>query len=242
LARANLTRTQDLAQKNFVSSSAYDTAESNVAVAQAKLALAQARLAKTQIVAPFAGTLGIRSVSLGDYVKEGSDLVNLEETRVLKADFRLPERALTQLRVGQAVQLAPDALPDQRFRGAIVAIDPRIDANGRAIIVSAQVDNRAARLRPGMFVRIGVVVATRPQALLLPEQALVPSGDEIWVFKVVDGKALRTPVQVGVRRAGEVEILRGLTQGESVVVSGQQRLTRDGQAVRVVAASPVSAP
>jgi len=240
LALANLRRSEDLASRKFISSSAQDTAASNAQVADAKLKLAQARASKMRIVAPFDGVVGIRSVSLGDYVKDGTDLVNLEDVRVLKVDFRLPERNLTQIKVGQSIEVVADALPGERFNGLIDAINPRIDANGRSLEIRARLENSGGKLRPGMFVRVRVIVGERANALMLPEEAIVPQGSEFFVYKVVEGQARRLPVKIGVRRDAMVEIVEGLAAGDQVVTSGM-RLSRDGQPVRVLpAATPPS--
>ena len=147
LALSNLKRSEDLASRKFISSSAQDTAASNAQVAEAKLKLAQARLSKMRIVAPFDGVVGIRGVSLGDYVKDGADLVNVD-VRILKVDFRLPERNLTQIKVGQGIEVVADALPGERFAGTIDAINPRVDANGRSLEIRAKLENTAGKLRP----------------------------------------------------------------------------------------------
>jgi membrane fusion protein (multidrug efflux system) len=233
LAASNLKRTEDLARKNFVSGSAQETAASNVEVLAAKLKLAEARLAKMRIVAPFDGVVGIRSVSIGDYVKDGADLVNIEDIGVLKADFRLPERYFTQLRAGQAVEVAADALPGARYKGTIEAINPRIDANGRSLELRARLSNADGRLRPGMFARVRVIVGERANALLVPEEAIVPLGDDFFVYTVVDGKANRVRVKLGVRRDSQVELLEGVKAGDKVVTAGM-RVQRDGQPVRIV--------
>lgn len=233
LAISNLKRTEDLARKNFVSSSAQEQAASNVEVLAAKLKLAEARLAKMQIVAPFDGVAGIRSVSLGDYVREGTDLVNIEDIHALKVDFRLPERHFAQLKVGQTVEVVADALPGARYAGAIEAINPRIDASGRSLEVRARLANTDGRLRPGMFARVRVILGERANALLVPEEAIVPLGDDVFVYTVADGKASRVRVKLGVRRDSQVELLEGVKAGDQVVTAGM-RVQRDGQAVRVV--------
>ena len=240
LALANLKRSEDLASRKFISSSAQDTAASNAQVAEAKLKLAQARLSKMRIVAPFDGVVGIRGVSLGDYVKDGTDLVNVEDVRILKVDFRLPERNLTQIKVGQNIEVVADALPSERFTGSIDAINPRIDANGRSLEIRGRLENTAGKLRPGMFVRVRVIVGERTNALLVPEEAIVPQGAEFHVYKVVDGQARRVPVRIGVRRDALVEIVDGLAPGDQVVTAGM-RLSRDGQPVRVLPAAGVPA-
>lgn len=240
LAISNLKRTEDLARKNFVSSSAQEQAASNVEVLAAKLKLAEARLAKMLIVAPFDGVAGIRSVSLGDYVREGTDLVNIEDIHVLKVDFRLPERHFTQLKVGQTVEVVADALPGARYAGTVEAINPRIDASGRSLEVRARLTNTDGRLRPGMFARVRVILGERADALLVPEEAIVPLGDDFFVYTVTDGKARRVRVRLGVRRESQVELLEGVKAGDRVVTAGM-RVQRDGQPVRVVNAPAAGA-
>jgi membrane fusion protein (multidrug efflux system) len=240
LARNNLKRTEDLARKSFVSDSAQDQAAANVEVLAAKLKLAEARLAKMRVTAPFDGVVGIRSVSVGDYVRDGADLVNIEDIAQLKVDFRLPERYLTQLRTGQAVEVVADALPGSRYRGTIDAINPRIDASGRSLEVRARLANSDGRLRPGMFARVRVIVGERPAALMVPEEAIVPLGDDFFVYTVADGKAKRVRVKLGVRRDAMVELLEGVKAGDLVVTAGM-RVSRDGQPVRVVNAAAAAA-
>jgi membrane fusion protein, multidrug efflux system len=240
LALSNLKRSEDLASRKFISSSAQETATSNAQVAEAKLKLAQARLSKMRIIAPFDGAVGIRTVSLGDYVKDGTDLVNVEDVRVLKVDFRLPERNFTQIRVGQTVEVVADALPGERWQGQIEAINPKVDANGRSLEIRARLDNTSGQLRPGMFVRVRVIVGERGNALLVPEEAIVPQGEEFYVYKVVEGAAQRVSVKIGVRRDAMVEIVQGLAAGDQVVTAGM-RLTRDGQPVRVLSTAQAGA-
>jgi membrane fusion protein (multidrug efflux system) len=237
LARSNFKRTEDLARKNFVSGSAQEQAASNAQVADANLKLAEARLAKMRILAPFDGVVGIRNVSIGDYVKDGTDLVNVEDIGTLKVDFRLPERSFEQVRVGQSVEVVADALPDVRSAGTIEAINPRVDAGGRSLEVRARLTNREGKLRPGMFVRVRTIIGSRENALLVPEEAIVPSGEDFFVFRVVDREgqqvAQRVRVKTGVRRAGQVEIVEGLKAGDLVVTAGS-RLGRDGQPVKLI--------
>ena len=237
LALSNLKRSEDLASLQFISSSAQETAASNAQVAEAKFKLAQARLSKMRIIAPFDGSVGIRKVSLGDYVKDGTDLVNVEDVRVLKVDFRLPERNFTQVGVGQSVEIVADALPGERWQGQIEAINPKVDADGRSLELRARLENTSGKLRPGMFVRVRVIVGERTDALLVPEESIVPQGGQLFVYKVVDGTARRVPVTIGVRRDAKVEILQGLAAGDQVVTAGM-RLSRDGQPVRVLPSGP----
>ncbi|MFN7432183.1 MAG: efflux RND transporter periplasmic adaptor subunit [Betaproteobacteria bacterium] len=238
LAQSSLKRTEDLAAKNFVSSSAQDQAESNVAVLQARLQLAQARLSKMRVLAPFDGVVGIRAVNVGDVLRDGTDIVNIEDIRTLKVDFRVPERFFTQMKVGLPVEVAADALPGTTYRGSIEAINPRIDANGRSLELRASLGNSDGRLRPGMFARVRVVVGDRPEAFMVPEEAIVPQGDRFFVFRVAaDGRAQRVPVRLGVRRDGQVELLDNVQAGDRIIVAGM-RVQRDGQPVRVLGDAP----
>ena len=242
LSQANHRRTEELYEKKFVSARARDEAAANLKVLEAAVALAQARLQKTQIRAPFAGIVGIRNVSVGDYVKEGQELVNIEDIGALKADFRLPESYLSRLRKGQSVEVSTDAMPGQTFKGTLDAVDPLLDASGRAISLRARLENPDLKLRPGMFVRVRLAFGGERQGLAVPEEALVPAGNDNFVFRVSEGKAQRVMVKVGQRRDATVEITEGLKAGDEVVSAGQLKL-RDGVPVRAGqgAAAPAEA-
>lgn len=241
LAQATFKRNEELFAKKFISSQALDSAAATLRVQQAAVALAEAKQAKMRIRAPFPGVVGIRNVSVGDYVKEGADLINLEDMRTLKVDFRLPEAMLPRLKVGQSIEVVSDALPGERFTATLDAIDPLVDANGRAIACRARLDNSAAKLRPGMFVRTRLILEARDDVLMIPEQALVADPQQAFVFTVVDGKAKKVPVKTGLRRGVQVEIVEGLQAGDVVVAAGQMKL-RDGAPVRDAEAPPPGAP
>jgi len=240
IAQANHKRNQELVAQNFVSQRSADETAAALEVAQAKLALAQATLDRLRVLAPFDGVTGLRLVNVGDYLKDGTDIVNIEDMDALLVDFRLPERFQARVRAGQQAQLSADALPGRPFSALIQAVDPLIDANGRSVGVRGCIDNRARQLRPGMFVRVNAVFGRRENALVVPEEAIVPQGGRSFVIKVVPGEkagdlqSLRVAVRTGLRLPGKVEILEGLEAGDSVVIAGQQRLQRDGSPVRVV--------
>jgi len=234
LAKAKYDRAIDLQKQGFISGQARDEAENNFKVMEAAIALADARLAKTEIRAPFSGIIGLRSISIGDYVKEGQDMVNLESIDPLKVDFRVPEIYLKQVQVGQKLEVTLDALPGRKYEGTVFAINPLVDAAGRAIVIRAQVRNADTALRPGMFARVKLLTKDERDALVLPEQALVPQGEEQYVFRVIDGKAQRTKVELGQRRDGRVEVVKGVAPGETIVTAGQLKL-RDGTPVTLAA-------
>lgn len=240
IARTNLQRSRELASQNFVSQSAVDQNAAALEVAQAQVALAQAQLGRMKIVAPFDGITGIRSVSVGDYVKDGADLVMIEDLSSLWVDFRLPEQYLSRLKVNQNVEVQLDAFPQRKFKAQIDAIDAQLDTNGRSVLVRARLANSDGTLRGGMFARVRAVFSVREKAMVVPEEALVPLGNRQVVFKVVDGPsggkiAQRAEVKIGVRVPGKVEILSGVQVDDIVVVAGQARLMRgENLPVRVV--------
>jgi membrane fusion protein, multidrug efflux system len=234
LAKSNFQRTQDLAQKNFVSERARDEAAANLKVVEARLQLAQARLARSQIRAPFNGVMGLRNVSIGDYVREGADIALMEDNAIMKVDLRLPERLLGRVKVGQKIELKFDAFPGQNFPAQIQALDVTVDSNGRSVIARSSVVNQRSVLRTGMFARASVVLESRPQAIVVPEEAIVPLGADVFVFKVIDSKAQRVKVKLGLRKDGKVEVMEGLVDGDSVVTAGQIKLRGEGGEVRVI--------
>ena len=256
IAQANQSRNQELVAQNFVSQRSLDESAANLQVAQAKLSLAKATAARLKIVAPFDGIAGIRLVNVGDYLKDGADIVNIEDIDAIFVDFRLPERFQSRVQRGQTALVDIDALPGRRYAAQIQAIDPLIDANGRSVGVRACIDNRKLELRPGMFARVNAVFDVREDARVIPEEAIVPQGAKQYVIKLVDdpaasgtGKSTPSPkitqrveVKVGLRSPGRVEILEGLSAGETVITSGQQRVQKDGTRVTVVVSGAARPP
>lgn len=234
LAKASYERTVDLARRNFVSSSALDQAAANLKVQEARLQLAEAQLAKTVITAPFSGVLGLRNVSVGDFVKDGAELVMLEELGTMKVDLRLPERYLGQLRKGQVILMSVDAYPGREYKAVLDALDAQVDANGRSVLARGRLANTDGSLRSGMFAKARITLKEKPTALVVPEEAILPVGADSFVYVVDGGKAMRTKVLTGIRKNGLVEVQTGLKQGDLVVTAGQLKLPRDAMEVRLL--------
>jgi len=232
LAQANYDRASTLRKSGNATQSTLDQATSELAVAQSVLELVLTQHDKQSIKAPFPGVLGFRLVSPGAYVTAGTPLVNLEKIDRLKVTFSVAEIYLERLTVGQRIEVSADAVPGSKFEGFIYAIDPAIDVSGRAIKVRASLDNRDGRLRPGLLARIVVKGAPR-NAVIVPESALVPRGNDLLVYKTDNGRALEIKVRTGRRVSGFVEIVEGIAAGEQVVTAGQQRL-HDGASVEIV--------
>jgi membrane fusion protein (multidrug efflux system) len=240
LAKRRYERSQELRKQNFISQEAVDEAGTNLVRSAARRQETEVKLAKSDIRAPFSGVVGLRQVSPGAYVKEGADIVRLEDIDAIKLDFRIPEVYLGKLRKDQDVTVHVDAYPGQAFRGRIYALEPSVDEKSRTVLARARIVNKERRLRPGMFARVTVDLGSQQAAIVVPDQAIVPQGDSVYVFRIVDGKAALTRVQTGARTQGEVEIVKGLSARDVIVVDGQLKL-QDGAAVTIIADPPVSA-
>jgi membrane fusion protein (multidrug efflux system) len=247
IAKSNHTRNQELLAQNFISKRTVDESAANMEVSEAKLALAVATAARLKILAPFDGITGIRTANAGDYLKDGADIVNIEDLEAIFVDFKLPERFQSKVKKGQMADIELDALPGRKFKALVQAIDPLLDANGRSVSVRGCIDNRTLQLRPGMFARVTQVFGERDKALVVPEEAIVPQGPRTFVIKVMDGTdkddkgvlqkvSQRVEVKIGIRRPGRVEILEGVKEGETIVTAGQQRIQKDGTVLRIGAA------
>ena len=248
IAEANHKRNQELVAQNFISKRSLDESGAALEVARAKLALTDATLQRLKVLAPFDGITGLKQVNVGDYLKDGADIVNVEDLEAVLLDFRLPERFQAKIRSGQKAQLTVDALPGRPFTAIVQAVDPLIEANGRSVGVRGCIDNRQQQLRPGMFARVNAVFGSRENAMVIPEEAIIPQGGRTFVVKVVAGEkpdslmSERVVVKTGLRLPGKVEILEGLAAGDTVVTAGHQRLQKDGTAVRVVDLSQAGGP
>ncbi len=224
LEEQKLERSMDLQKKGFISQQGLDDQKTSLARAKAKLSEDEARLAKTEMRAAFPGVAGLRQVSEGQYVAAGTDIVRLEKIDQLKLDFRVPESFIGRLKAGQPVRVLVDAYADRIFPGSVYAIEPGVDDQTRTILLRARVANPELRLRPGMFARVQVQLGVREKAIWIPEAAIVPKGQDSMVFRVTGNKAELVKVQTGVRKVGEVEIVKGLTAGDLVVTEGTQKI------------------
>ena len=234
LAELQFKRRKELVEKKSISRSDYDEAQLRLENATAQLATRRALIEKKRITAPFAGWLGIRRVDLGDYLAPGSAIVPLESLEPIFVDFTLPERFLSRIAPGQLVEVEVQAWPGEIFEGRISAINPGIDPGTRNVQIRATLQNPEERLRPGMFAEVRTLLPVRSGVLTLPQTTITynPYGDAVFVIEGQDGglQVQRRQVTTGEVRAGRVEIVAGLTEGERVVSAGQVKL-RNGQAV-----------
>jgi len=224
LARQSLNRTRDLLSQKASSQSELERAEATMRSNEAQLDLLKVRLDRTLVRAPFAGVMGQRSVSLGDYVTTDTKLAALQTVSPQRAAFQVPERYADQLKVGQQVSFRVASLPGRTFTGKVDFVDPIVQLPGRTITVKARVPNPRRELQSGMFIEARLATAVRPDAVIIPEDAVIPLQGTNFVWVVADGKASRRQVELGVRTPGFVEIKKGVENAEQVVVGGQERL------------------
>lgn len=239
LAQQRAERTSELFGKNFVSQQALDDAREGWRKSTARRQEDEARLAKTELKAPFAGIVGLRQVSAGAYLRAGDDIARLDKIDTMKLDFRVPETYLGKTAREQPVRLRVDAFADREFQGRVYAVETTVDEKTRTVLLRARVPNPGLVLRPGMFARVNLELASRASVVVVPEQAINPRGDKYFLFKVVDGKADRVEVTLGARRPGEVEVVKGIAAGD-VVITENQPMLQPGMTVNVMADKPAA--
>ncbi len=237
-AEAAYNRAKELIVNKLISDTDFDTARANYNVGLARLKSSEARLSKTVIRAPFDGFVGLRRINIGDYATIGQEMVDVVRLDPLRVEFSVPETLLAQLEPGQAVEVSVGAYPNEIFGGAITAVAPQIDVAGHSVTLRAELPNPELKLRPGLFAQVSVTLAVKPDAILVPEQAIWPIGNDKTVYVVEDGKAVRRLVTLGQRQPGQVEILSGLAAGDEVITAGQMKIF-DGAAVRTIPATGV---
>ncbi len=230
LARQQLDRVRRLRAQNAAAPADLERAEAAARSGEAALAVLQLQIERTVVRAPFAGVVGQRFVSVGDYVTSATALLALHTTDPQRAVIEVPERHAGHLRRGQPISFTVAAHPEREFRAVVDFIDPVVQSQSRTIVVKARAPNPGGLLSAGMFIEARLALATRPSAVVVPEDAVQPLRTANVVWAVVDGKASRRVVELGPRSQGTVEVVSGILPGELVVVGGLERMA-EGMAV-----------
>ena len=240
-AQQQLARIEELRKRGFATRSSLDTQTALAAQAGAQAAGARASIGDRVVTAPFSGWVSLRNISPGAVVQAGTEIATISDISSIKLDFSVPETMLGAIRTGQTIEARAAAYPDQPFRGQIATIDPVIDPNTRAVAVRARLANPDRKLKPGMLLTVGVETAPR-LSLSVPELAVVGEGEARFVYVIgADGAAKRQPVRTGVRQAGRIEIVEGLTPGQKVITEGVVKVS-DGMKVRLAGAANAAPP
>jgi membrane fusion protein (multidrug efflux system) len=236
LAEITRNRVSQIVSDNLGSRSELDQAQAKLDRTEAEIAAKQAMIRKKSIRTPFAGELGIRTINPGQYLAPGDEIVQLVGMDPIYVEYSLPERFLSELNVGQSVNVRVQAYPDAVFEGSIYAISPSIQTASRSVRIRGLLRNIDGRLRPGMFAEVDTLLDERDSVLTLPERAVTynPYGESVFVVNEVDGKktVALTQIKTGQVRNGRVEIISGLDEGTEVVSDGHNKL-RNGQAITV---------
>lgn len=250
LARVEFERGRSLVSRQNISKSEFDRLNAELLKAEATVSQLKAQLDKKRVLAPFAGTIGIRQVDTGDYLSPGAAIATLQDLSRLHVDFFLPEQRAPQLQVGQRVLVGVAAYPGETFEGQIAAINPKVENETRNLQVRATLSNPDEKLLPGMFANLEVLLPGDEAKIVVPETAITYTlyGNSVYVIdekRSEDGQPVKDEggktqltverrfVETGERRAGRVVIVKGLQAGEQVVTSGQLKLD-NGAHVEVV--------
>jgi membrane fusion protein (multidrug efflux system) len=249
LARQTLERSRALAPSGAIPTSQLEVDESSVNTLSAELKALQAQIDRKTVHAPFDGRLGIRAVNLGQYLAPGTTLAVLESPESVFVDFTLPQADLSQLHVGMSVLARPEGENTPPIAGTISAIEPALDPATRSVRLRAGLNNKEERLRPGMFVRVAVVLPDEKPVVAVPATAIVHAtyGDSLFVVEpkksdagepvlAPDGKPVLSArqqfVRVGSARGDFVAIVAGVNAGEEIVVGGAFKL-RNGASIAI---------
>lgn len=225
LSKLDYDRSLKLYDKKYVSKADIDKARTDVTSNEAQVQQLKAELDQTLIKAPFSGQLGLRQVSVGDFLTPGSEIVNLEQLNPIRVDFSIPEIYLNQVKVGQTVNISSRAFPNKHFIGKIYAINSVVDPQSRSLDVRASIPNTEYQLLPGAFVEVKVLFGGPKNVLVVPQTAIVYSADKSIVYKVVNHKAVATTVTLGEKLDNDLVIIKsGLNRNDQIVSDGQVKI------------------
>jgi len=234
LSQANYDRARQLFKDHLISQQEFDQSAATFDVSQATVELRRRDLKDARIYAPFSGIIGARFISPGQVISRTTLLSVLVDLDPVKVEVNVPERFLSQVRIGQELELSVAAFPGRKFRGKVFFIAPDVDPATRTALVKAEIPNDKHELKPGMFANLDLTLTVRDEAVVIPETALVFQQDKINVFVVgPDDTVQPREVAIGLRMPGKVEIIRGLQAGEKVVIEGTQKVTPGGK-VKIV--------
>ncbi|GLT14665.1 efflux RND transporter periplasmic adaptor subunit [Vibrio algivorus] len=244
-AQAKYVRYKDLYSKGSVSKEAFDNAQADYLSLSADIESLKASIDRRTVTAPFDGTVGLRNVFNGQFLETGAEVVRLEDMSVMRLRFTVPQTDISKIHVGQQVNINVDSYADKTFKGSISAISPAVNAQSGLIQVQAQIPNNDGKLRSGMFARASIVLPTIHDQIIAPQTAITYTlyGDSIYVLEEKDGvqRVTQTVVKVGERAGSVAHILDGLKPGQTIVTSGQVRLSNNSK-VKVVESDATTPP
>lgn len=241
-AKAEYEMTLKLAKNKYISESELNKKEAEMKAFFAQTKQVKNTLEKHKVFAPFEGRVGLKEISVGEYMTRGREMLTLVDETPMKVDFKVPEMQIHRIRVGQFLTINVDGVEND-FSATIRAIDPIGDKTSHSFVVRGildeEINSESYGIYPGQFVRLKLLNDVQQKAIMVPQGALVRSGDSECVYRVIDGSAIQTEVIVGDVYEGMVEILGGITEGDVVIVNGQERI-RDGMKVKSVSENDIN--
>lgn len=222
LSQTEFDRVDKLFNKGATSGTNRDSAKAQLQINLAQLDQAKVSLNRMTLKAPFSGIVGLRQFSPGDYITAGSDMLKIVDISKMKLDFKIPEIYLPQVKVGQKLDIKLSSFPAQALTGEVVAISPQISEQGRNILVRATLPNHNNMLRPGLFAKVQLLIKEE-RNIIVPEQAIIPQGDQFMVYLYKDEKVTPAPIKIIKRFQGQVA-LTGINAGDIVITAGQLKL------------------
>lgn len=232
LNEARERRQKILFDKDIISSDEYDNALTNLNTAIADIDLLKVEISKTEIRAPFAGTIGIRSISPGDYISPSSSIATLVSTDPIKVLFDVPEKYSSRIYMNMPILFTVEGQAGI-YEGIVFAIEPRVDIDTRTIRLKASCDNENGTLVPGAFVKVQLELQSVPDAVMIPSEAIISDATGQSVYVLRDGKAFLQKIQIGTRTKDRVRVLNGLKVGEKIITSGLLQIS-NGSTVTVL--------
>ncbi len=223
LASDREARQRQIYEKGGISLEEYEATLNELNVLRADVELIKAQIDKTEVRAPFNGTVGLRQVSVGSFISTTTPIATLQDITPVKIDFSIPERYAQRVRVSDKISFTVEGLAS-RFEGTVFAVEPRIEAGTRTLLLRAQSPNPKGQLLPGAFAEIELVLEEIADALTVPSIAVIPEFGGAKVFVVQGGTAMPRPVETGIRTEEVVQITDGVAPGDTVLVSGIQSL------------------
>lgn len=227
LNKDNEFRQRQLFKKDAISQEEYDNALNRLNTTISDIKVLEAQLQKTRVYAPFAGIIGLRYVSTGAYVTPSTVIATLYNNSPAKIEFAVPSRYSAMITQGKKIRFTIENDTTRVFAGEVYAIEPRIDEETRTLTLRALADNSKGLLIPGQFVKVDLILDSKPNALLIPTQAVIPGQGGQKVFVARGGKAREVAIQTGVRTNLNIEVISGLTAGDTVITTGILQLRNE---------------
>lgn len=227
LADTFLDRQKQLLTINGISRQDVDNTTNQVAAALADIRYYESQISETRIIAPFDGRLGLRQISEGAIVSPSTVITTLYQNNPLKLEFSVPEKYRNQIQIGDQVSFTVSEQPDQPYTGKVYALNPGIDPQTRTLTMRAWVNNKEGKLSPGGFANVKIQLHTIPNALMIPNQSLIPTTQDAQVVLCRNGKADFVDVKTGIRTPDKIQIVSGLHVGDTILTTGIMQASQD---------------